>query len=78
MSKINILSAEKAAEYCGMSVAALDHHVYRSKMLKPHYVNGEGSARFFLKEDLDAFLTVKRNRGRQKGWRKKGVQDVTA
>jgi hypothetical protein len=61
---VQIYSTEQAAEYLGLSVASIKHHVHDVKDLYPVKV---GSALTFTREELDRFRdTPRRGAGRPK------------
>ncbi len=55
------IGIDQAAEYCGLTVAALKYHLYVAKDLQGRLI---GHSYIFEKEQLDAFLANKRAPGR--------------
>lgn len=61
MSADELLSSQEAAEYLGLTLPGLKHHLYESKDLEPDAKIGRTLV--FRRSTLDAFSGRKRGRG---------------
>jgi hypothetical protein len=61
MSQKAFYSTAEAAEYLGLSVAALKYHIHVAENIKGHLI---GNSLMFTQEQLDEFKRTKRPQGR--------------
>lgn len=59
--RARIFGIQEAAEYIGISVAALKYHVHVSKTIKPRKI---GHSLIFTQTQLDKFIANRRKVGR--------------
>ena len=59
---MKLYGTEKAAEYLGMSLAALKYHIYVAHNISPHQKIGK--ALVFTQEQLNEFQSTRRGPGR--------------